>query len=314
MRVLLMPSTQASPWHAGELVVQRRVGEADVADRATGAIRDTVPDVAVGFLARQPLLVVAAAGADGMVWASLLTGPPGFLRVPRADVLDVAARPRDGDPLHDVLAGPAPVGALAIEPATRGRMRLNGRASPRGQGLRVDLEQVYANCPKYIQQREVVEVTTRRGPGPGGTVVGGGLTGRQRRWVGEADTFFIGTADAAARPDASHRGGNPGFVQVLGPDRLRFPDYRGNSMYMTLGNLEQRPAAGLLFVDWTSGALLQVSGTATVDYASGATAGVPGGQRMVDVQVARTVETSRGSPLVWGAASASRFNPPVRPS
>jgi predicted pyridoxine 5'-phosphate oxidase superfamily flavin-nucleotide-binding protein len=309
-----MPLAQASPWHAGERAVQRRVGEVELADRATGLVRSTVPDVAVEFLARQRMLVVAAAVADGMVWASLLTGPPGFLRVPQADVLDVAARPGDGDPLHEVLAGPAPVGAIAIEPATRRRMRLNGRASPRGQGLRIDLEQVYANCPKYIQQREVVEAAPGGATGSAGAVVGDRLTERQRRWVGEADTFFIGTADASGNADASHRGGSPAFVQVLGPDHLRFPDYRGNSMYMTLGNLEQNSAAGLLFVDWTTGAVLQVSGTATVDYTPEATAGAPGAQRMVELRVARTVETLRSSRLAWGAVTPSRSNPPVRPS
>ena len=309
-----MPLSHASTWHAGERAVQRRVGDVDLADRAAGAVRSTVPDVAVEFLAAQPMLVVAAAGPDGMTWASLLTGPTGFLQVPRAGVLDVAARPGDGDPLREVLEHPARVGALAIEPATRRRMRLNGHATPRGQGLRLELEQVYANCPKYIQQRAVVDAAPGGAPGQGGTAAGDRLSGRQRRWVGEADTFFIGTADVSGNADASHRGGNPGFVQVLGPDHLRFPDYRGNSMYMTLGNLEQNPAAGLLFVDWTTGAALQVSGTARVDYTPEATAGEPGARRMVELRVASTVETPRASPLVWGAATPSRFNPPVRPS
>jgi uncharacterized protein len=302
------------PWHAGERAVQRRVGEERLADQATGAIRAVVPPVAVEFLAHQPMIAMAATDTDGLVWVTLLTGPPGFLRVPHHDVLEVAASPQAGDPLAPVLTRPALVGALAIEPATRRRSRLNGRASPTASGLRIELDQVFANCPKYIQRRAVV---------PGGSdlsagvvtspppVVGDRLLAHQRRWIGEADTFFIGTTDAEGHADASHRGGNPGFAEVLGPDRFRFPDYRGNSMYMTLGNLEQQPAAGFLFVDWSTGATLLVSGRAVVDYDTDAARSMPGAQRIVEVAVTRVVELVHGSPLVWGEAAPSRFNPTV---
>jgi uncharacterized protein len=300
-----------STWHAGERAVQQRVGEAHLADRATGAIRTSVPPVAADFLAQQHMLAVAAVADDGLVWASVLTGSPGFLTVPRDDVLDIAARPVAGDPLAPVLAEPASIGMLAIEPATRRRSRLNGRSTPTPGGLHVQLDQVFANCPKYIQQRDVVGLR----PADGGTrgrpdaQVGDRLSERQRGLIEAADTFFIGTTDGEGAADASHRGGNPGFVQVLGPDRFRFPDYRGNSMYMTLGNLQLSPAAGFVFVDWDTGATLQVSGRATVHFDVPEEAQMPGALRVVDVEVARVVELSASVPLVWGEASPSRFNP-----
>lgn len=301
----------ASPWHAGERAVQERVGEVRLADRVTGVIGAEVPAVAVEFLAQQRMLVVASTDVEGLVWASLLTGPPGFVAVPRPGVLEVAARPEPGDPLAGALARPALVGTLAIEPATRRRSRQNGRSAPTARGIRIELDQVFANCPKYIQQREVVRVGSGTGAEAGGQAasVGDVLTGRHRRWIDEADTFFIATTDAEGNADASHRGGNAGFVHVLGPRHLRFPDYRGNSMYMTLGNLEQQPAAGLLFVDWSTGALLHVSGRAAVDFDPAAARRFPGAQRVVDVEVTRVVESAHASPLVWGEATPSRFNP-----
>lgn len=282
----------ASPWHAGERAVQTRVGEAHLADRLGGGIGDEVPAVAADFLADQPLLVVAAADAAHRVWVSLLTGAPGFLTVPHPGVLDVAASPPPGDPLHDVLGGPALVGTLAIEPATRLRMRLNGRSEPTATGLRVAVQQVFANCPKHIRPRKVGHLG--RAAGAVGTVAtSASLSDRQARRIAAADTFFIGTTDAGGNADASHRGGDPGFVEVAGPARIRFPDYRGNSMYMTLGNLEQRPAAGLLFVDWDDGATLQVTGRARVvyDLDDDARARFPRAQRMVEVEVDRVVAT-----------------------
>jgi uncharacterized protein len=78
------------------------------------------------------------------------------------------------------------------------------------------------------------------------------------------DTFFVASANPQANLDASHRGGNPSFVKVDG-DALRIPDYPGNSMFNTLRNLAVHPRAGLLFVDFTSGDTLQLTGTAKID-------------------------------------------------
>ena len=93
----------------------------------------------------------SSAGTDrsGQVWAGMLTGPKGFLRAPAPDVLTIDALP--GEPLGDVV--PGRVGMIAIEPATRRRMRLNGRAVIVDGGIRVELDQVLSNCPKYLQQR-----------------------------------------------------------------------------------------------------------------------------------------------------------------
>jgi predicted pyridoxine 5'-phosphate oxidase superfamily flavin-nucleotide-binding protein len=60
--------------------------------------------------------------------------------------------------------------------------------------------------------------------------------------------FFLATADAAGRPDCSFKGGMPGFVRVVGPAELAFPDYDGNGMFKSLGNLLVNPAVGLLFI------------------------------------------------------------------
>jgi hypothetical protein len=135
------------------------------------------------------------------------------------------------------------------------------------------------------------------------------LTPAQRAWVASADTFFVATRSADGDADASHRGGGPGFVQVLGDTELRWPDYTGNAMLMTLGNLQQDPAAGLLFVDWDSGATLQLTGRATVEWdAAGA---LPGAQRTVRFRLQRAVQIDHASPLAWSAPDYSRHNPPM---
>jgi hypothetical protein len=255
------------------------------------------------------VLVLGAADGAGRLWASLLTGTPGFVRAVDPSTVDVAARPVPGDPLEAVLARPVRVGTVAVQPATRRRMRLNGRSAPTATGVRISADQVYANCPKYIQQRSPRPVAEPGPPGP--ATATDALSAEQRAWIRSADTFFVATRSAAGDADASHRGGGPGFVQVLSGTELRWPEYVGNAMLMTLGNLQEDPSAGLLLVDWGSGATLQLTGTATVDW--GAADELPGAQQVVHFRVRCVVQTERASPLAWTEPVSSRHNPPVAP-
>lgn len=296
-------------YHRGELEVQRRAGLSERAAHTARAVRGEIPAVAADFLAAQPLLVVGAADTAGDLWCSLLTGAPGFLHAHDERTLDVAALPRGGDPLAGVLdRGPVPVGALAIEPARRRRMRVNGTARPRtdGRGWRLRTEQVYANCPKYIQKRTLVPDTAPSAtPVPAPSRVGDRLTDTQRRLLEHSDTFFVTTADDTGAIDTNHRGGNPGFLRARSPTLLSWPDYAGNAMFGTLGNLYLNPRAGLLVPSWETGGLLQLTGTARVLW------GTEPEDRSVEFAVERVVATPSGGLRAAGPPEYSRANPPI---
>ncbi|WP_433003743.1 pyridoxamine 5'-phosphate oxidase family protein [Kribbella sp. CA-294648] len=293
-------------YHAGERRAQELAGLRDRAEHARPAIGTSIPAVAARFVAEQPFLVLGAADAEGLMWASLLVGEPGFAVAPDEYTLAIAAVPAAGDPLRSVLAQSASVGMILIDPATRRRMRVNGDAEPTSTGQRVAVRQVYANCPKYIQQRRI----ERTEPvGSGSVRVSEALDGAQQRLITSADTFFVATRSASGEADASHRGGNSGFVEVLDDRLLRWPDYLGNAMMMTLGNLQEDPSAGLLFIDWQNGTTLQVSGRAKVEWH--ADPAMPGAQRQVTFAIDRVVQLDRGSPLAWSEPVLSRFNPPL---
>ena len=91
------------------------------------------------------------------------------------------------------------------------------------------------------------------------------LTDGDRGLVTAAETFFLGTAHPTRGVDSSHRGGPSGFVRAEG-NQLWWPDLPGNNMFNSLGNLAADPAAALLFIDWTDGAVLALSGTADVSW------------------------------------------------
>ena len=90
------------------------------------------------------------------------------------------------------------------------------------------------------------------------------FTDDDRQFIEGAIYFFIATADADGRPDCSFKGGMPGFVRVTGPSELAFPDYDGNGMFKTLGNLTVNPKVGMLFIALhDKPRRLRINGTAT---------------------------------------------------
>ena len=256
------PHLKDVTFHSGERDVQRRAGVAEEARAVGRGIGRTMTPPFERFLARQRLAVAASLDAEGRVWASLLAGPAGFLSVADPRRLRIAILPVPGDPLSANLAARPELGLLVIDPQTRQRLRINGRARLSAEEMTLDLDQVYGNCPKYIQLREAQPDGVVAGEGPRVT---SRLDAQQRATIGNADTLFIASFHPEGGADASHRGGFPGFVSVVGDDRLVFPDYPGNAMFNTLGNLAECTQAGLLFVDFTTGDVLQITARAHVE-------------------------------------------------
>jgi uncharacterized protein len=83
-----------------------------------------------------------------------------------------------------------------------------------------------------------------------------------RAFIEGCDMFFLATADADGRPQCSYKGGEPGFVRVLDERTLAIPDYDGNGMYRTWGNVLVNPNVGLLFLDFEQPKRIRVNGTA----------------------------------------------------
>jgi len=99
------------------------------------------------------------------------------------------------------------------------------------------------------------------------------------------DMFFLATADADGRPNSSYKGGDPGFVRVVDPTTIAFPNYDGNGMYLSMGNLLANPHVGLLFLDFERQRRLRLNGNATVDPADPLMAEYPEAQFIVRVAV-----------------------------
>jgi predicted pyridoxine 5'-phosphate oxidase superfamily flavin-nucleotide-binding protein len=259
-------------FHAGELAVQQRAGTREEAARLSPMLEPAeLRGGIVAFLADRTFAVITARDAGRRLWSSPLTGPAGFLEAVTPTTLAIHARLPEGDPLHGLPAGQQ-AGLVVVEFATRRRVRVNGTLrAVDGDTLAIDVEQAYGNCPQYIHQRVLAQGGPGRGD-PGDVRRGAALAAADSELIREADTFFLGTTNPERGSDTSHRGGTPGFVRVDG-DRLWWPDYPGNNLFNSFGNLAVDPEASLLFLDFDTGRTLQLSGTAEVDWDA---AGRPG--------------------------------------
>ncbi|MFI6464240.1 pyridoxamine 5'-phosphate oxidase family protein [Streptomyces sp. NPDC050528] len=289
-------------YHAGSRAVQDLAGVRELADHVGQIIGQGIKPVAAAFLELQPLLILGAADpATGRVWASPLTGTPGFVRATGPHQISITGAPRPTDPLTPALseARDLPVGTIALDPRTRRRMRVDGQLRRTAGGLAIEAERVFSNCPKYIQRRESYEtIATREPERPRHTTE---LTSMQTEFIKTADTFFLATVHKHGA-DASHRGGNPGFVQATSPHDLTWPDYTGNAMFLSLGNLVTDPRAGLLFLDWTTGTTLQLTGKASPEFDEN-------GERRVRFTLTEAIETPAAIPLRWSPPEYSPANP-----
>ena len=295
-------------FHDGERTVQERAGVAGMASRVAGSIHGEIPQAARDFLLEQPFAVLASRAADGRVWASLVHGAPGFLSAPSEWMIEIDAEPLAGDPLAASLARGMPLGVLVIDLATRRRMRVNGHVAGAAPPLRIAVDEVFANCPKYIQRRLLVG-DGAEGPRAASTMVTDALTREQQQRLARADTFFVASGHPERGLDASHRGGAPGFVEVLDGRRIAWPDYRGNAMFQTLGNLASDAHAGVAFVDFASGDVLQVTGRAHVDWDPARAARFPAAERVVELEIDAVRETRGALPLRAHGVEPSPSNP-----
>lgn len=307
-------------FHAGEVMLQEKAGLAErMAELGTRVVRRFMPEQHRDFFPLLPYLIVGALDHDRQPWATILSGPPGFVDSPDPTSLRIAALPFADDPLAGQLVPGAPVGLLGFQAHTRRRNRANGRiVAVNRAGFALEVTESFGNCPKYIQAREAKP--TAIGP-EGASIHAAGLDSAMHALVADADTFFIASAHPGASRDAnapagygvdvSHRGGKPGFVKIEtledGRNRLLVPDFAGNFFFNTFGNIVLNPKVGLLFIDHAGHRLLHLAGRAELILDGPEIDAYAGAQRLLAITIERAILRNNALPLDWSAAEISPF-------
>lgn len=257
---------EVSPYHAGEAKLHARVGRAERQEKMARRIHRTyMIEQHRDFFASLPFVMAGSVDADGAPWASALFGLPGFLSTPDDRSLAIDTPVLGGDPFAQNATVGAPVSFVGIELQTRRRNRLNAIIRE-GAGLVAEVVQSFGNCPQYIHTRDMAFTRDPRVAFAPEVQTFDSLGDAERRIIAAADTFFVASHNPVDDPrtnggvDVNHRGGNPGFVRING-DTLTVPDFSGNFAFNTLGNFLVNPKAGLLFIDFASGDIVQLTGT-----------------------------------------------------
>lgn len=305
---IITTDTATPPWHAGEVEMQKHAGVAQrLGDIGKRLIRDHLIDQHREFYPKLPFVVLGSVDGSGDAWATLRAARPGFLQTPDEHTLSAALARDAADPADAGMDDGQAIGLLGIELSTRRRNRLNGTIRRRGAAaFDIAVEHSFGNCPKYITLRQFEFSRDPAVPMSGVADLSGRLGARAVKLIERADTLFVASYvdrdDGHRQIDVSHRGGKPGFVRVK-DGVLTIPDFTGNQFFNTLGNLLVNPKVGLVFADFVTGDLLQISGEGTVLLDAPDTAAFKGAERLWQVTPRKVIYRAGAWPLRWATVA-----------
>ncbi|MGB2926487.1 MAG: pyridoxamine 5'-phosphate oxidase family protein [Limnothrix sp.] len=304
----LKNQTQGTPpFHAGEIAIQQRMGvEKKAAAMGQRFIRDFMPAQHREFYAQLPFILVGSLDEQQRPWASILTGAKDFITAPNDVTLNFRAKPLSGDRLNENLKLDANFGFLGIELATRRRNRVNGKVSAvTDAGFAVHVAQSFGNCPQFIQKRRLQWLPERLKHPVNRAQSFDHFTADMHRLISKADSFFMASSFNNHKNlnnqgvDISHRGGKPDFVKLEGDRQFIFPNFAGNNFYNTLGNLHLNNRVGILFVDFETGDLLSLTGTAEIIWESDELTSFTGAEQLIRITAEEIVSMPEVLPFSW---------------
>lgn len=335
-----MAFTMAMSWNEGEARMQNLMRIPPI-DNPTSAM---LTPQASFMLQKGPLLAIGTLDSQSRPWTTLWGGSPGFSEplgggfVGTRTLVDGAY-----DPVVQALVGDAVdgemmqpkdggkmVAGLAIDLMTRKRVKIAGkmvagtlgdvevkaeddgeeRKAPTKQKqiqLVTKIDQSLGNCPKYLNQYQLRPTIVQSSL----LSQGSALTDEGKRVVQASDMFFL-TTSTEQDMDVNHRGGPPGFVRLISATELVYPEYSGNRLYQSLGNLQLNPKIGLTFPDYESGDVLYITGTATILVGADAADLLPGSNLAVKITITDSRLVQHGLPFRATRRTPSPYNPRIR--
>lgn len=277
-------------WHAGEQAAQARAdGGVKVNADGLGPLKPQMTERHQAFFRDLTFVVVGALDRAGNPWASVATGASGFgaagfIASPDPQTLTARTCFSPADALGRAIAADIKLALLGIDFTEKRRNRVNGRiTATHSEGFTIHVEQAYGNCPQYIQDHDV-SVLSRANRFEAHPLFT--WDDRARQLIAQADAFFVAstTRTHSQAPDSgmdvSHRGGPKGFARIAGDGSLIVPDYAGNGYFNTLGNMVDWGRAGLLFLDFSTGDRLQITGAVHIQWKGAEVDALPGAERL----------------------------------
>ncbi|EEP76373.1 predicted protein [Uncinocarpus reesii 1704] len=329
---------ESAPWHAGEVKMHSLMQVPYEDD-------PTAPNLTPGggyFVQMAPLMAIGTLDKQGLPWTTVLGGAAGFAGQIAPSILAVRNTvDRRYDPVIEaLLAGKSDgeivkfndpgrlMSALSIDLGYRRRLKLMGRMvvacvneNDSGQNrsdhtgmaqLVFKVTNSLGNCPKYINKKHISPAT----PEPNLVSDSPQLPQGAVDLLNRVDTLFLSTSHHRESMDTNIRGGPRGFVRVLSNEPtgavLVYPEYSGNRLYQSLGNLQTTPQAGYVFPDFETGNVLYATGKTEIFVGGDAAALLPRSNLAVKVTLTAARYVEKGLPFIGKPGEPSPYNPPLR--
>lgn len=340
---------QANEWHEGEKAIHKR---AHINFREDNPTSPFLTPMAAYQISRYPLMAIGILDDDDRPWCTLWgSGEPPLSQPVAQSVIAIKTNvdatfdpvvqtiwkgKDDGEIVREEGEGRL-LSGLSIHLEERGRVKLAGKLivgalnadqelgkhSNGGKSGSIQLvakiDQSLGNCPKYLNKKIITSST----PKPVLLSDSPHLTQGALDLIEKADMFFVATAHEHEDMDANHRGGPQGFIRIEQPENpeesstLVWPEYSGNNLYQTLGNLEATPRAGLVIPDFETGDVLYLTGDTKTLVGAEASRVIAKTNLAVSLKItaARFVQNGlpfRGTPVDDATNGRSPYNPRVR--
>lgn len=305
-------------YHPGELVAQDKAGTRGAAAELAAGKRSALNFSSNhdAFIAAQSFAALASVDLSSeLVWVTPLFGKAGDLTATSEQEIAISTNCIVNSNMLDFIKHGTPLSLLGIDLNRRIRHRINGVAllsSNEVSGeVSLQVNEYSPNCPKYINRRDII-------PAPNNTPILNKnakaetrieLTDDDKAFVQKMDTLWIGTYAPGAGADCNHRGGKPGFIRVVSPSIIEWPEYRGNGMFFTSGNLESYNRAGITLVDFDTGSIIQMTGRAIVDWQHDGS--YEGASRKIIFHIEQLVRTDNVTNHRWKRLDYSPYNPAI---
>jgi NAD(P)H-flavin reductase len=330
---------QDMPWHEGELAMAK---DMRVPDMDNPTFPTLSPQLA-NHAQIAPLIAIGTLDKQGRPWTTLWGGEKGISQPVAQGVLGIRCQVvRQHDPVVEELVGKEGngtvvreegvgrmVSGLTIDLETRKRTKLFGRMIAGALSMREDeateskqsiaevqlvlnIEQSLGNCPKYLNKKHVELAESN----PELISDSPQLPQRALDLLSKADLFFLSSANHDQDMDTNHRGGPAGFVRVVSNEStgavLCYPEYSGNRLYQTLGNLKVNPVVGLCVPDFESGDMLYLTGTTSILIGQDAATLLPRSNLAVKITITAARYVATALPFRGVPGESSPYNPIVR--
>jgi NAD(P)H-flavin reductase len=330
---------QDMPWHDGEVAMAKAMR---VPDMDNPTVPTLSPQLA-NHARIAPLIAIGTLDKQGRPWTTLWGGEKGISQPIAQGILGIRSQVvRTHDPVVEELVGAEGdgtivreegvgrmVSGLTIDLETRKRTKLYGRMIAGALSMREDeatetqqhvaevqlvlkIEQSLGNCPKYLNKKRVEPANSN----PELVSESPQLPQSALDLLSKADLFFMSSANHDQDMDTNHRGGPPGFVRLISNEPsgavLCYPEYSGNRLYQTLGNLKVNPVVGICVPDFETGDMLYLTGTTEILIGTEAARVLPRSNLAVKIIVTAARYVATALPFRGVSGETSPYNPVVR--